>query len=287
MCLINTIVLFRNESSIIADELPLALFGVIDTPVIEDIIVSSSCCRSLCGVGCSVYGFSRRGDSTETCAVGCDRIIDRYFILFPDRIHGMIGIILIRSDLSDYTGGICSSHSICAGKGFAIPHDPCCKIIILRKCAGIYCSVSIERSSNSRPAHEGVSGSGESICGPNIHSLVDSQRLINNQVARTTVGIPIHCSRRRLFGRNIFRTKLDGIFLGISAGSRIREIFHLCVARKDSKRIAREDLRARNIYELCAIPLLHDPIAKLQSGIRRSCGSTGCRWSIIHIGVRI
>ena len=243
---------------------------VINGPVIENICVRNcSCSRASSFTSINLYGLRGRRNSTHIRAVACDRIVNSYLILFPNRKQVFIRLLFVCSDLSRFSASDCG---------------------IAR--AGPYQEVCSSTALGLGPALEGVTRAG--LCAKDIYSLIDldvSIGMIKFTLAiilRTIVAVPIDVGRGFLFLILIDSFELNSIivFTGLNDSCRSHDIAtlgicDLCIFLQSGESLSGKDCRiCINIG--ASVPGLQNPMVK-DLVCRRCWGRTGADIGIVLI----
>ena len=239
----------------------------------------------------SLDGFRGRRDRALARAVGGDGIVDGYIILFPDGEHGVVRMILVRSDLGSRLAGnvaqmVCSVALVVVEIGRCATLGPVGRILFpsqrlrQRDIAGI----SVDTDFNSCPTEELI----PIACrrSRNVDPSVDCDVLILLERSAAVILIPIDMGGRGLLGVDVDSLQTNRIFLGISARRGILDVLHLCILFEHLERAAREN-GGLGIHPNAIHVFLHNPIPEDLVIVRRFGSRAGRSYGTIHIGVGV
>ena len=266
------------------------LRAIVNGPVVDDVGVGAGRGGGAGGrTRGSLHRFGSRSNRAHAGTIGSDGIVDGYFILFPDGEHGVVGMILVRSDLGSR---LAVAQMVCAVALVVVEIGRCATLgpvgrilfpiqrLLQRDIAGI----SVDSDNNSCPTEELI----PIACrrSRNVDPSVDCDVLILLERFAAVILIPIDMGGRGLLGVDVDSLQTNRIFLGISARRGILDVLHLCILFEHCERAAREN-GGPGIRPSAIHVFLHNPIPEDVVAVRRNGSRAGRRFGTIHIGVGV
>ena len=253
--LIDAVVLAGNERGCLAH----MLCAIIASPVVDNVRVGTgSSRRAGSRSGRRLDRLGRGSDSTPAGAVGSDRVVDGYIVLFPHSKQIFIGLLFVSCNM-------CRCRAARSGVLRTVPHEE----VRSRTALGL------------GPALEGITRTGRS--GQDINSLVDLDagvgiiELALAIVLTAVVAVPVDVRRGLYFLVLIDSLQLDGVVVvaGFNhiAGSNNTALLvrDLGIGLQCRKGPAGND-RSVGVFECAAIPGLQHPVVEdLACGCSGSC----------------